>query len=185
MTNSEKVLSWRQRTKQRMVDAFSGSCGICKYDFYNGALEFHHLESDNKEQGIAKMIVNPAAWSKIVKELRKCVCLCSRCHKEVHAGVTLLPVNIPRFEESFSEYRKVFEKEMDKCPVCGTNKPTIQKTCSYKCAAKTAYKYDWNSFDLKSMYVDQKISQSAIAKLIGCSDVAVRKRLIKLGLKIF
>jgi len=181
MTNSEKVINWRQRTKQRMVDAFGGDCGVCGYRFYMGALEFHHLVSEEKEQGLSDMIANPSAWSKIVMELRKCVCLCSRCHKEVHAGVTDLPSNIRRFDEGFVEYRKVFEKEMDPCPICGASKLLKQKTCSYKCAAQMARKYDWDSVDLYDLYVVKKMSKLAISKIVGCSDVAVKKRLKKLN----
>lgn len=182
MTNSEKVINWRKRTKQRMVDAFNGECGVCKYRKFIGALEFHHLESDKKERGLSGMIVNPSSWIKIVKELKKCVCLCSTCHREVHGGITTLPHNISRFNEEFTEYRKVYAHEMDKCPICGIEKWAGQKTCSYKCAAQMARKYDWDRHDLKVLFIEKKMSMRAISRIVGCSDVAVKKRLKKLNL---
>lgn len=175
MNNVEKVTNWRQRTKERMVSAFGGSCGICKYNHYVGALEFHHLDSKEKERGLSTMIVNPTSWSRIVNELRKCVCLCSRCHKEVHGNVTLIPENIPRFNEQFVEYKEVFEKEINKCPICGNEKSINQKTCSYACAAKKAETYNWEKISLYSM-LNQKMSYKRISEIVGCTDVAVKKR---------
>lgn len=178
--NSEKVINWRARTKQRMVDAFGGECGICKYNKFIGTLEFHHLNSDDKERGLAGMIVNPSAWNKIVTELRKCVCLCANCHREVHGNIISIPQDIKKFDENFVDYKKVYEKEMDECPICKTLKLSKQKTCSYKCAAKIARKFDWGKYDLYDLYFNQKLSMVKIGKLIGCSDNAVKKRMKKL-----
>lgn len=182
MTNTQKVLNWRLRTKQRMVDAFGGKCGICEYKKYIGGLEFHHLISEEKERGVAGMIVNPAAWHKIVHELRKCVCLCSRCHREIHGEVTQLPRDIKRFDESFADYKKAYEKEMNPCPICQKPKWAGQQTCSYECAAKKAWKVDWSSVDLYDLYVVKKTPKITIAAIVGCSDAAVNKRLKKLNL---
>lgn len=175
MNNIEKVINWRQRTKQRMIDAFGGMCGVCKYNRYTGALEFHHLDSNEKERGLATMIVNPTSWSKIVIELRKCVCLCSCCHKEIHGGVITLPNDVPKFNENFVEYKTVFKKEMDICPICGNEKSINQKTCSYSCAAKKAETYNWEKISLFSM-LNQNMSYRKISEIVGCTDVAVKKR---------
>jgi biotin operon repressor len=40
---------------------------------------------------------------------------------------------------------------------------------------------DWDSIDLKVLYASKSIVQ--IAEELGCSDVAVHKKLKKLGLK--
>ena len=182
ITNGKHVINWRKRTKQRMVDAFEGKCGICSYDCFLGGLEFHHLESEEKERCLSGMIVNPSAWSKIVIELRKCVCLCSRCHREVHGGVTQLPHGIPRFNEEFYEYRKAYSKEMNACPICGKEKWEGQKTCSYECAAQMARKYDWNKINLKE-WLEKGFTIQNIANEMGCSWGAVKKRLFKEGLR--
>ena len=41
-------------------------------------------------------------------------------------------------------------------------------------------KYEWEKYDLKKLYIDDKLSMSKISKLVGCSDVAVKKRMLKL-----
>ena len=51
-------------------------------------LEFHHTDPTTKEFGVgASMGRN---WETIVQEIEKCVCLCSNCHKKVHAGLLVI-----------------------------------------------------------------------------------------------
>lgn len=54
-------------------------------------LEFHHIDPNEKEFGIANGLGNN--WDKILKEIEKCVVLCSNCHKKVHAGKLFIPVD--------------------------------------------------------------------------------------------
>jgi hypothetical protein len=178
--NSEKVINWRKKTKQRMIDAFDGKCGICDYNKCYSALEFHHLDMNEKEVKLAAMIVNPKKWIVIVEELKKCVCLCANCHREVHGGFVEIPLTIKRFDERFNDYKSAFKEDLELCPICNNEKLKRQKTCSLACAAKFAYKYDWNCIDLHQAFIVEKKSKAEIAKIIGCSESAVRKRLKKL-----
>lgn len=49
------------------------------------ALDFHHIESDNKESTISRMVKDGRSWESILKEASKCVILCANCHRKVHA----------------------------------------------------------------------------------------------------
>ena len=84
--SSQKVIDWRIRTKARIVESMGGKCEICGYFKCNAALELHHLDPSKKQLSFAGIRANPKAWKTIVNELRKCVLLCSNCHKEVEAG---------------------------------------------------------------------------------------------------
>lgn len=42
-------------------------------------LEFHHLR--DKKFSIAKMFMRTMAWETLLKEIEKCIVLCSNCHK--------------------------------------------------------------------------------------------------------
>lgn len=75
----------RRQKKMKAVEYKGGGCRVCKYDRCMDALQFHHLDPAEKDFHISK--ASAWAWSKIVKELDKCVLLCNRCHTEVHAGV--------------------------------------------------------------------------------------------------
>ena len=49
-------------------------------------IDFHHLDPTEKEDGISKLIWNNSSLGKIKAEIDKSVCLCSNCHRRVHAG---------------------------------------------------------------------------------------------------
>ena len=188
MSNQSKnVISWRNRTKERIIQSFGGSCGICGYKKCQRSLDLHHLDPNEKDFSLSAIRARPKSWESIVQELRKCVLLCKNCHGEIHDGMTDLPDTILRFDESFADYKKILEEDRKKkyndlCPICGKEIFYKQKTCSYECSAKISGKYDWDKYDLKKLYIDDKLSMLRIAKLIGCSDVAVKKRLVKLKL---
>ena len=105
--------------------------------------------------------------------------LCRNCHGEVHAGVTEIPEDIQRFDESYVDYKpkKVFEP----CPVCGELKNKGQKTCSRACAATLKGKIDWAQYDLKELY-EKFGSYYQVGRHLDVSDVSVKKRMKKEGL---
>ena len=46
-------------------------------------LDFHHCRG-KKEMVIAHAVLN--SWKRIEAELKKCVVVCSNCHRKIHAG---------------------------------------------------------------------------------------------------
>ena len=83
--NYQHVKNFRQKTKQKAVEYKGGKCLICKYDKCISALEFHHLDPNEKDFGLSQNLSK--AWSKIVEEIDKCVLICANCHREVHEGI--------------------------------------------------------------------------------------------------
>ena len=80
---SQSVVNWRKRTKQKLVDYKGGKCQICPYDRCIDALEFHHLDPNEKD-----FTISGKSWKyeRLVEEVDKCIMVCSCCHKEIHAG---------------------------------------------------------------------------------------------------
>lgn len=66
--------------KRKAVVYKGGGCIVCGYDKCDAALEFHHLDPEEKDFSIS----SSSSWRKIKNELDKCVLLCCRCHREVH-----------------------------------------------------------------------------------------------------
>lgn len=87
---SEAVVKWRRRAKQRLIEERGGACGICGYDPYQGALEFHHLDPTTKEFGLAAYGVT-RRFEDVQAEAEKCVLLCANCHAEVEGGIAAVP----------------------------------------------------------------------------------------------
>lgn len=55
-------------------------CSKCGEDrFY--CLDFHHIDPSEKEAEVTKLIESPR---KLKEELKKCIVLCSNCHRELH-----------------------------------------------------------------------------------------------------
>ena len=49
------------------------------------AIDFHHIDPKEKDFTIGKHRGKSREW--LSQEIAKCVCLCSNCHRKVHAGV--------------------------------------------------------------------------------------------------
>ena len=65
------------------------SCLLCG-ESETVCLEFHHIYPKNKVAGVHKMVnagKDHYTKKEILEEMKKCVVLCSNCHKKVHAGI--------------------------------------------------------------------------------------------------
>lgn len=80
---TNRVTEFRRKNKQKAIDYKGGCCERCGYSKCNAALEFHHLDPNEKDFGVsAKGLTRP--WEKIKIEIDKCILVCSNCHKEIH-----------------------------------------------------------------------------------------------------
>jgi len=87
---AEAVSRRRRKVKEILVAEAGGSCVLCGYDRYAGALQFHHRDPQAKRftmsyAGVARSLDRARA------EAGKCVLLCGNCHIEVEAGLATLP----------------------------------------------------------------------------------------------
>jgi len=83
---TDQVVERTRKLKQDMVDYKGGSCEICGYNKYIGALDFHHKNPNEKDFTIAH--IRQYKFDDIIKnELDKCMLVCSNCHREIHGGL--------------------------------------------------------------------------------------------------
>lgn len=47
-------------------------------------LDFHHIDPNEKEDTIARMTSNNYKLDVVLSEIKKCIVLCSNCHREFH-----------------------------------------------------------------------------------------------------
>lgn len=80
------VTKRREKIKDMAIKYKGGKCQCCGYDKYKGALEFHHLNPEEKDFAISEKGYT-RSFEKVKKELDKCILVCSNCHKEIHAGL--------------------------------------------------------------------------------------------------
>jgi len=73
----------RKGLREKAVAHLGGKCLICGYDKCVEGFDFHHVDPMGKDFTISNRMTS---WERIRPELSKCVLLCCRCHREVHAG---------------------------------------------------------------------------------------------------
>lgn len=65
----------------KIKEARGGKCIKCGYDKCIKALEFHHIDPSQKDFTISN---DRFRLQEAVEESKKCVLICSNCHKELH-----------------------------------------------------------------------------------------------------
>ena len=77
------------------IKMYDGKCLRCGYNTCMQALDFHHIKPEEKDTIVSSANITV---EKAIEESKKCILLCSNCHKEFHAGLWKLDEII--FEES-------------------------------------------------------------------------------------
>ncbi len=83
---AEAVQRKREKLKKDAIKYKGGKCQICGYNKCDSALEFHHLDPNQKDFGISANGYT-RSWDTVKKELNKCIMVCANCHREIHANL--------------------------------------------------------------------------------------------------
>ena len=85
---------WQKRKEARIEDRVYGvlgnSCWICDYDkgkLGRRMLDFHHVNPPEKCFYVNKRTMANLAWVRVVAEIKKCILICCRCHRELESGM--------------------------------------------------------------------------------------------------
>lgn len=84
--NVVAVNNRRVKLKLLAVEYKGNKCETCGYSKCVDALDFHHLDPNEKDFGIAAKGYT-RSWKKVKEELDKCIMLCANCHREIHAEI--------------------------------------------------------------------------------------------------
>ena len=74
----------RQKEQTAWLQSLKKECIICG-EKEPICLDFHHINPEEKSFTIAKH--QSLGKEKLLAEIKKCVSLCSNCHRKVHAGI--------------------------------------------------------------------------------------------------
>lgn len=72
---------YRVNIKQRLVDYKGGKCQICGYNRCINALEFHHVNPEEKDFTISG---GTKSFDTLKPEIDKCIIICANCHRDLH-----------------------------------------------------------------------------------------------------
>lgn len=75
-----QIVENNRKLKRKMVELKGDCCSACGNKYPDVVYDFHHLDPSEKDFNIGQS----RNWSKIEKELAKCVMLCANCHRIEH-----------------------------------------------------------------------------------------------------
>lgn len=76
-TYTKKVAEWF--TKEVKDKLTCSKCGENRH----WVLDFHHLDPETKEDNVSNLLAK-GSKKKLLKEIEKCIVLCSNCHRDLH-----------------------------------------------------------------------------------------------------
>lgn len=131
------VKTFRQTLKSNLVYVHGEKCSICGYNKCLSALEFHHLDSEEKEFNLSNN--SNIATEKALAESKKCILVCANCHREIHSNLidTKLLVSsfVPdRASQILNSLHKHKHKENHICQDCGIAISDIRASRCVACA---------------------------------------------------
>ena len=172
----QNVKDFRQRLKERATYVMGNKCACCGYNKCIQALEFHHLNPNEKEFSFGSN--SNRSWENTRNELQKCILVCANCHREIHYGL----IDNSLLKSSFDDKRA---KEIDKlvddikthkiyyCKVCGKEVWRGNEYCP-DCAAKIRRKVERPTREqLKELIRTTPFTK--IGEFFGVSDNTIRK----------
>ena len=71
--------------RKDFIRDLKSQCSCAKCGETRGyVLDYHHINPEEKDGTIARLVSNNANEEKIKQEIAKCVVLCANCHREFH-----------------------------------------------------------------------------------------------------
>lgn len=93
MSHAQAVTIKRRAIKEMLIKYKGGKCERCGYNKCMRALDFHHLDPNEKDFGLSKCLTK--SIDSLKAEADKCILLCKNCHSEEHERL---------YEEGFRQF---------------------------------------------------------------------------------
>lgn len=170
------VKNSRQRLKERLLYIMGGKCIFCYYNKCNSALEFHHLDPQEKDFTLSTNA--NIGFDKAKEEIKKCILVCANCHREIHANM----LNVDTIKSSYDENKaKEIEEELYQlkhkqifyCKDCGKEISRGAERCPTCTSLQSRLVERPSKEELKNLI--RNFSFLAIGKQYNVSDNAIRK----------
>jgi len=78
---------WTETEKLKAIKYKGGKCEVCGYSKCTAALDFHHKNPLTKNGYGTGALKQHWTFERNKSEIDKCILVCVRCHREIHAGV--------------------------------------------------------------------------------------------------
>lgn len=170
------------KRKKQIIYVMGGKCQLCGYDKCISALELHHLNPVEKEFNFAKQ--KNKAWEDLQGELKKCILVCSNCHREIHfeksCKILESSYNKERAEKISKEIFDIKHRKLFYCKNCGKLISRGSQYCP-ECYHILTRKVERPSRE-ELKYLIREMPFTTIGKQFNVSDNAIRKWCLKYNL---
>lgn len=168
----------RNRAKARKLKAVEvkgGKCYKCGYNKNLSALDFHHVNPEEKEYK-SWCVLRKRPWKEIIRELKKCILLCKNCHAEEHNPLLTIQnfKKLPHDRTLNSVKHGNIMIVTGICPVC-KEEVFGTKFCSIKCARKSQRRVMNRPSKSELEKMIKVMSWVSIGKKYEVSDNTIRK----------
>lgn len=171
----EYVKNSRHNLKRRLLYIMGDKCCLCGYNKATTALEFHHINPEEKDFTISANA--NTGFEKSAEELRKCILVCANCHREIHEGLIkeelISSFDEEKYKEISQEVQDMKARKIQYCKKCGK---IISKTAEYciDCFAEARRTVERPTREeLKDLIRNKPIRQVGIQ--YGVADNTIRK----------
>lgn len=197
---SERVDDRRRKLKHELVQYKGGKCEICGYDKCEAALDFHHLNPEEKELQLSSGKTH--SLKKMKLEADKCILVCANCHREIHDKINQNKRNDRNKEYEINEKKYNYNYQKLNCKQVqlnieeiqnyidnGLNQKEIAKKCNVSLSTLKRFlkiheistkKVPYNIDEMVNLMKKYK-NYTKVAKELGISDNAVKKRFKRHG----
>jgi len=176
--NSINVLNARRNRRNNLIRLLGGKCCLCGYDKCDAALDFHHINPEEKEYGLGSG--NCHSLEKDLQEVKKCILICANCHREIHHSNLYDNIDLFQYQIFSSEVLEELQQEKKeyKCKNCGASITAYSRSgLCVSCAQSSRYRHEVNNKpsreELKNLIREKSFVE--IGKIYGVTDNAIRK----------
>ena len=173
--NYEVLQKSRNLRKEEMVYVMGDKCQICGYNKCIKALEFHHINPEEKDLNFNK--AESKSWEATKTELQKCILVCANCHREIHDNLKAFSLqssyNSERAEEITQRIYRLKTHQDTYCSSCGAVISAKAKLCP-KCSHELHRIVERPEREVLKQEI-RMLSFIKIGEKYGVSDNAVRK----------
>lgn len=89
---NDAVIERRRKMKLHLINDAGGKCQNCGYSRCKDALEFHHINPQQKQFALSHRGLTHSL-NRHRDEAKKCILLCANCHREVEAGLIKIKID--------------------------------------------------------------------------------------------
>ena len=179
--SSKATSDYRRRRKLNLVRICGNKCAICGYNKCISALDFHHLNPQEKLYNIAS---NGSCrdLETDIAEIRKCILVCANCHREIHSNMysleqlkSLQYIDENIIEELRNEKCKLLTKTQYFCKNCNKEITKYSESSLCEQCSKIAQRKVIRPSREELKQLIRTIPFTRIAEQFGVSDNAIRK----------